>query len=325
MSAAPVALTSGEPAGIGPEVAAYAWFALRNEITFFWIGDPRALPEGVDWHEIAKPSEAAGVMPYALPVLRHDFFGSIVYGKPDPVNAACIIEVIARAVQFTVSGDACAICTCPISKIDLKSGAGFKFAGHTEFLANLTGTERAVMMLVSDTLRVVPTTIHIPLAEVPAMLTDELLEHTIRICHESLRRDFAMESPRIVVSGLNPHAGEGGLMGDEERRVIAPVIARLATAGIAVEGPLSADTMFHEHFRAEYDAAVAMYHDQALIPIKTLCFDSAVNVTLGLPVIRTSPDHGTAFDIAGKGVANPSSLIEALRLASRMSQARSQV
>ncbi len=324
MTEAPVALTSGEPAGIGPEVAAGAWAVLRDELPFFWIGDPRALPQEVIWHEIAEPAEAVSTMSGALPVLRQEFPGSIVPGFPDANNAPCIIEAITRAVEFAMAGDACAVCTCPISKITLKSGAEFRFSGHTEFLADLTGARRAVMMLVSDTMRVVPTTIHIPLAEVPATLTAGLLEQTIRICHKCLQRDFAIETPRIRVSGLNPHAGEGGTMGDEERRIIAPVVAQLAKEGMAIEGPLPADTMFHSNARANYDVAVAMYHDQALIPIKTLCFDDAVNVTLGLPVVRTSPDHGTAFDIAGKGIASPSSLIRALRLAARMSQARSQ-
>ncbi len=322
MTAAPVALTPGEPAGVGPEVTARAWLALRNEIPFFWIGDPRALPEGVDWHEIVKPSDAVSVMPDALPVIRHEFAGTLSPGTPDPANAPCVIDGITRAAEFAMSGDASAVCTCPISKKALKDGAGFAFPGHTEFLAHLGGVERAVMMLASGLLRVVPTTIHIPLADVPAALTAELLEFTIRTCHECLGRDFAVKAPRIAVSGLNPHAGEGGSMGKEESRIIAPVIARLAGEGISVDGPRPADTMFHESARSGYDVAVAMYHDQALIPIKTLSFDDAVNVTLGLPFIRTSPDHGTAFDIAGKDVASPTSLIEAIRLADRMSKAR---
>jgi len=204
----------------------------------------------------------------------------------------------------------------------LKEGAGFAFPGHTEYLARLSGARRAVMMLVCGTLRVVPTTIHIPLADVPAALTAELLERTIRVCHEALKREFAIESPRIAVSGLNPHAGEGGSMGDEDIRTIAPVIARLSAEGLAVDGPRPADTMFHERARAGYDAAVAMYHDQALIPVKLLDFYKAVNVTLGLPIVRTSPDHGTALDRAGAGSARPDSLIAALKLAHAMAARR---
>ncbi len=321
MTLAPVALTSGEPAGVGPEITAGAWAALHDEIPFFWIGDPRALPEGTIWREISQSEEAVSVMSDALPILRHEFAGSVTPGCPDPANAASVVEIIARAAELAIAGDASAVCTCPVSKKALKDGAGFPFPGHTEYLAHLSDVRRAVMMLVSDTLRVVPTTIHIPLADVPATITAELLEETIRICHEALRREFAIRAPRIAVSGLNPHAGEGGSMGNEDIRIIAPVIARLAAEGIAVDGPRPADSMFHEHARSGYDAAVAMYHDQALIPVKTLGFDNAVNVTLGLPFVRTSPDHGTAFDIAGQGIASPSSLIEAIRVASRLSAA----
>ena len=204
----------------------------------------------------------------------------------------------------------------------LKDGAGFAFPGHTEFLAHLAGVDRVVMMLACDALKVVPVTIHIPIAEVPRTLTEDLLTDTIRITHEGLRRDFGLTAPRLAVAGLNPHAGEGGAMGDDEARLIAPVIARLRDEGLAITGPLPADTMFHPAARARYDAAICMYHDQALIPIKTLDFAGGVNVTLGLPFIRTSPDHGTAFDIAGQGKADPSSLIAALRMAREMAAAR---
>ena len=322
MRFAPIALTPGEPAGVGAEIAAGAWSALRCEIPFFWIGDPRALPEGTPWNEISRPADAVPLMPDALPVLRHDFAGSMTPGRPDPVNAPCVVETIARAVGLAMAGDASAVCTCPISKKALKDGAEFAFPGHTEYLAHLSGARHPVMMLVSGALRVVPTTIHIPLADVPATLTPGLLEKTIRVCHEGLRRDFGIEVPRIAVAGLNPHAGEGGSMGDEDIRTIAPVVARLSAEGIAIDGPRPADSLFHDRARSGYDAAVAMYHDQALIPVKTLGFDNAVNVTLGLPFIRTSPDHGTAFDIAGQGLASPSSLIEALRMAHAMSRVR---
>ncbi len=322
MSPAPIALTVGEPAGIGPEIAAGAWAALRRDLAFFWIGDPAHLPPGTAWREIADPAEAPGVMPAALPVLPHAFAGPATPGRPQPGHAGAVIEVIARAVELAQSGRAAAVCTCPISKKALIDGAGFAWPGHTEFLGALAGVGRVVMMLASDRLRVVPATIHIPLAAVPAALTPELLEDTIRITHAGLVRDFGIADPRIAVAGLNPHAGEGGAMGHEDAEIIAPVIARLAAEGLAVDGPRPADTMFHEAARAGFDAAVAMYHDQALIPIKTLDFDRGVNVTLGLPFIRTSPDHGTAFDIAGRGRANPASLIEALRLAARMARAR---
>ncbi|KMW56230.1 4-hydroxythreonine-4-phosphate dehydrogenase [Candidatus Rhodobacter oscarellae] len=319
---APIALTVGEPAGIGPEIAVQAWEALRGELAFFWIGDPRHLPQGANWQEISAPRAAHDIMSSALPVLRHDFAGDRVPGQPDASNAQGVIDAIARAVRLVRSGDAAALCTAPIHKKALKDGADFAYPGHTEYLAALAGAQRAVMMLASDQLRVVPTTIHIPLAEVPAALTPELLEDTIRITHAALQKDFGVKAPRIAVAGLNPHAGEGDAMGHEDSQRIAPVLETLRREGLDLRGPLPADTMFHAAARARYDAAVAMYHDQALIPIKTLDFDRGVNVTLGLPFIRTSPDHGTAFDIAGTGTANPTSLIEALRLAARMAKTR---
>jgi 4-hydroxythreonine-4-phosphate dehydrogenase len=322
MTPGPIALTCGEPAGVGPEIAAKAWAALRKELTFFWIGAPDHLPDDTPIALIDDPSQATPAMPRALPVLAHPFPGPARPGLPDPAQAQGVIDVIARAVELARSGAAGAICTCPIHKKALKDGAGFAFPGHTEYLAHLGGVTRVVMMLASDQLRVVPTTIHIPLAQVPEALNAELLEDTIRITHAGLRSDFGLANPRLAVAGLNPHAGEGGAMGHEDAELIAPVIARLAAEGMDIDGPRSADTMFHGPARASYDAAIAMYHDQALIPIKTLDFDRGVNVTLGLPFIRTSPDHGTAFDIAGSGTANPSSLVEALRLAARMAQAR---
>ena len=240
-------------------------------------------------------------------------------GQPDPRNAAAVIEVIARGVDLVMRGEASALTTAPIHKKALMDGAGFRFPGHTEYLAHLAGVERVVMMLACPDLRVVPTTIHIALADVPDALTPELLRDTIRITHAALRQDFGVTAPRIAVAGLNPHAGEGGAMGREEIDTITPVIEALRAEGLALSGPQSADTMFHAGARAGYDAAICMYHDQALIPIKTLDFDAGVNVTLGLPFVRTSPDHGTAFDIAGKGVADPSSTLAALRMAARLS------
>ncbi|WP_128516739.1 4-hydroxythreonine-4-phosphate dehydrogenase PdxA [Tabrizicola thermarum] len=312
----PILLTCGDPAGIGPEIAAKAWSAGER---FVWIGDPRHLPPGTDWREVAEgdpPGDGA------MAVLRHDFPGLAPAGRPDPANAASVIAVIERAVRLVRSGQGAAVCTAPINKKALKDGAGFAFPGHTEYLAHLAGVDRVVMMLACPGLRVVPATIHIPLSEVPAALTETLLEETIRITHAGLIRDFGLPDPRIAVAGLNPHAGEGGAMGWEEERMIRPLVTRLAGEGLAITGPWPADTMFHAAARAGYDAAVCAYHDQALIPIKTIDFAGGVNVTLGLPFVRTSPDHGTAYDIAGQGRADASSLIAALRMARDMVTAR---
>jgi 4-hydroxythreonine-4-phosphate dehydrogenase len=319
---APVALTCGEPAGIGPELAARAWAETGGRLPFFLVGDPRHLPAATPVAEIAHPREAAAAIAHGLPVLPHAFDGAATPGRPDPANAPGVVEVIARGVELVRSGAASALCTGPIHKQALQEGAGFAHPGHTEYLAALAGVNRVVMMLACDALRVVPATIHIPLREVPAALTAEGLAATIRITHEGLRRDFGLAAPRLAVAGLNPHAGEGGRMGREEIELIAPVLDTLRAEGMEITGPLSADTMFHPAARAGYDAAIAMYHDQALIPVKTLDFERGVNVTLGLPFIRTSPDHGTALDIAGTGTASPASLIEALRLAARMAVAR---
>ncbi|MFN3577992.1 MAG: 4-hydroxythreonine-4-phosphate dehydrogenase PdxA [Tabrizicola sp.] len=311
-----VLLTCGDPAGIGPEIAAKAWAAGER---FVWVGDPRHLPPGTAWRPIGE-GEEPGEGPLA--VLPHDFAAEARPGSPDPANAAGVIAAIERAVRLVSAGRAAAICTAPINKKALKDGAGFAFPGHTEFLAHLAGVDRVVMMLACPGLRVVPATIHIPLSEVPGALTETLLEETIRITHAGLVRDFGLTRPRIAVAGLNPHAGEGGAMGREEERMIRPLVARLAAEGLAVTGPWPADTMFHAAARAGYDVAVCAYHDQALIPIKTIDFAGGVNVTLGLPFVRTSPDHGTAYDIAGQGRADPSSLIAALRLARKMAAAR---
>jgi 4-hydroxythreonine-4-phosphate dehydrogenase len=317
----PIALTCGEPAGIGQEIALKARAALGDEVPFFWIGAPGHLPAG-SFAVIDTPALAAQVAPGLLPVLPHDMPGPMTPGQPNPIHAQGVIDVIARAVTLAQSGAACAICTLPIHKKALKDGAGFAYPGHTEYLAALAGGVDVVMMLASPLLRVVPATIHIALAEVPRALTPVGLERVIRLTHAGLIRDFGLNAPRIAVAGLNPHAGEGGAMGTEELRWITPLIARLQAEGLALSGPHPADTLFHAVARARYDAAVCMYHDQALIPIKTLDFDGGVNVTLGLPFIRTSPDHGTAFDIAGQGVANPGSLIAALRMAQDMTRTR---
>ncbi len=320
MTIAPIALTCGEPAGIGLELAEKAWQILGDSLPFFLIADPDHLPGAVPATVIQSPSEALDLCATSLPVLAHPFFGRATPGTPDPANAESVVDVIARATDLAISGEASAICTSPIHKKALKDGADFAWPGHTEYLAYLGGVDRVVMMLASDQLRVVPTTIHIPLSEVPAALTPDLLADTIRITAQGLKTQFGIAQPRIAVAGLNPHAGEGGAMGHEDATLIAPVLDALRTEGFDIAGPLPADTMFHAAARARYDVAICAYHDQALIPIKTLDFDRGVNVTLGLPFIRTSPDHGTAFDIAGTGQANPSSTIEALRMAHLMAK-----
>ena len=319
---APVVLSCGEPAGIGPELAAAAWDALRETLPFVLIGDPAHLPVQTPLALIDDLSQAQDAARTALPVLPHEFSGPLTQGTPNPDHAQGVIDVIARGVDLVRSGDASALCTAPIHKKALQDGAHFAYPGHTEYLAALAGVESVVMMLASPALRVVPATIHIPLAQVPDALTPSLLRETLLITHSALIRDFGLAAPRIAVAGLNPHAGEGGAMGHEEIEVIEPVLHELRAQGLDLRGPMSADTMFHDRARATYDAAVCMYHDQALIPIKTLDFDRGVNVTLGLPFIRTSPDHGTALDIAGQGRANPSSMIEALKMAYTMAQAR---
>ncbi len=315
----PIVLTCGEPAGVGFEIAQKAFDTLKGEVPFVLIADRN--------HVAGATAEIACLTDYdpktnVLPVLHHDFDGTATPGQPDPSNAKGVIDVIARAVQLTVAETASAICTLPINKKALKDGASFAFPGHTELLAHLAEVEHVVMMLACDALRVVPTTIHIALKDVPGQLTPDLLKETIRITAADLTRDFGLKSPRIAVAGLNPHAGEGGTMGLEDEELIAPTLEELRGEGYTISGPLPADTMFHAEARARYDVAICMYHDQALIPIKTLDFAGGVNCTLGLPFIRTSPDHGTAFDIAGKGVADPSSLIAALRMAYEMAQSR---
>ncbi|WGH79007.1 4-hydroxythreonine-4-phosphate dehydrogenase PdxA [Jannaschia ovalis] len=308
---APLAVTCGEPAGIGPEVVAKAR-AVAPEVPFFVIGNPAHFEGfGVATRVIDDPA-AAGTD--ALCILPHDIPGPARPGRPDGAQAAGVISAIARAVALAQGGTASAMCTAPIHKKALKDGADFAYPGHTEYLAALGGVEQVVMMLACPELRVVPATIHIALEEVPAALTQAGLEATLRITHAGLRRDFGIAAPRIAVAGLNPHAGEGGTMGRQEVDWIADLVARLAPE-LGCFGPLPADTMFHAGARAHYDAAVAMYHDQALIPIKTVDFAGGVNVTLGLPFIRTSPDHGTAFDIAGTGRADPTSMVAALRMA----------
>ncbi|MCO4848094.1 MAG: 4-hydroxythreonine-4-phosphate dehydrogenase PdxA [Yoonia sp.] len=318
----PIAISCGEPAGIGPEIAYRAWVALKDEDTFVWIGDPRHLPKAAQFQVISDASDAALVSAHALPVLARDFGSNAVAGVPDPTHAQGVIASIAEAVDLVQLDLADGICTAPIHKAALIDGADFAYPGHTEYLAALAGADRVVMMLASDMLRVVPTTIHIPLADVATHLTASLLTDTILITHAAMRRDFGLSSPRIAVAGLNPHAGENGNMGGEEIEMITPVLDALRAQGMDITGPMSADTMFHAAARKSYDVAVCMYHDQALIPIKTLDFSGGVNVTLGLPFVRTSPDHGTAFDIAGRDMADTTSMIAALRMARTMADGR---
>lgn len=322
MTLRPLAISCGEPAGIGPEIAARAWSVLKDELPFLWIGDPRHLPDGTPWKAVGSPEAAPAESPRALPVLVRDFGPPVIAGRPNPVHAPGVIAAIEDGARLAIEGRVAGLCTAPIHKAALIDGAGFAWPGHTEFLAALSGVRQVVMMLACDTLRVVPVTIHIPLAEVPERLTARLLTDTILITHAALRRDFAIPRPRLAVAGLNPHAGEAGKLGREEIDLIAPVLEALRAEGLDIAGPLSADAMFHAAARPRYDAAIAMYHDQALIPVKTLDFAGGVNVTLGLPFVRTSPDHGTAFDIAGRGLADPSSMIAALRMAAGMAAVR---
>jgi 4-hydroxythreonine-4-phosphate dehydrogenase len=324
----PLAMTMGDPAGVGPELALGAW--LKREpggAPFFVLAPPAYLAAlarriGVDAPVIeTEAGRAASVFAKGLPVVPLDSPVEARSGRPDARNAAATIESIARAVEAVRSGAASAVVTNPIAKAVLYE-AGFRFPGHTEYLGELAKAWGApafpVMMIWSPTLAVVPVTIHVALAEALNALKPELIVKTARVVDRDLRARFGLARPRLAFAGLNPHAGEGGAIGREEITIIAPAIQTLRSEGIDAVGPLPADTMFHAKARARYDVALTMYHDQGLIPVKTLAFDEGVNVTLGLPFVRTSPDHGTAFDIAGKGLANPSSLIAALKLAGRL-------
>ena len=329
--AAPLAVTMGEPAGIGGEIALKAWAARAAEAlpAFFALDDPArlaALAErtgvAVPVRAIARPADAIAAFAAALPVLPLSRQVAAEPGRPSPATAAAVIEAIETAVRLARSGEAGAVVTNPIQKKPLYD-AGFRHPGHTEFLGELAGlAETPIMMLAVEGLRVVPVTVHLPLAAVPGALTAAAIEHAGRVTDAALRREFGIARPRLAVAGLNPHAGEGGAMGGEDAAIVAPAVAALRARGIDARGPLPADTMFHAAARATYDAAICMYHDQALIPVKALDFDRGVNVTLGLPFVRTSPDHGTALDIAGTGRANPASLIAAIRLAGALAARR---
>lgn len=329
----------GDPAGIGFDITLSAWVE-RHRLKlppFVLYADADSLGERsrklgltVPVARVADPAGAGSLFADVLPVRQITLAARVVPGRPDSANAPATISAIEDAAADVAAGRAAALVTNPVAKAVLYA-AGFRHSGHTEFLAELASRFVPgrhwvpVMMLASDVLRVVPMTVHVPIATVPRAVTRERLLTTVRITHEALRRDFAIASPRIAVAGLNPHAGEDGTIGREEVDVVAPALAELKAEGLAISGPYSADSLFHAAARARYDAAITMYHDQALIPLKTLAFDTGVNVTLGLPFVRTSPDHGTAFDIAGSGAASPSSLVAALRLAAEMARRRAEL
>tara|TARA_R110002096_G_scaffold416576_1_gene619177 strand:- start:44018 stop:45070 length:1053 start_codon:yes stop_codon:yes gene_type:complete len=329
----PIAVTIGEPSGIGPEVILKAWYKRKENglNPFFVIGSADILQKQaadlnlkVPLSVIASPLQAVHVFENTLPVIDLTSEGDFEFGAPTQQTASMVIGAIDKAVELILNGKARAMATAPIHKAALYS-AGFASPGHTEYLAELcynhTGENcHPVMMLASEQLCVVPLTIHVALSQVPALLDQKLLIRTIGTVHDAMKNYFGLPFPRIAVAGLNPHAGEDNSMGTEDSEIIAPVIEMLKKKAIHVNGPMPADTMFHKSARAKYDVAICMYHDQALIPIKTIDFDAGVNVTLGLPIIRTSPDHGTALDIAGRSLANPTSMINSLKLADRMSK-----
>jgi len=329
----PLALSQGDPSGIGPELTLKAWLKTHKvpgAPPFLVVADPDYLAAttrhlGLDVPiKIVTGAEAAPMFRHALPVLalQHSVAGKL--GAPDVRDAVETIESIETCVRLVHAGEAAAIVTNPIAK-ELFYRASFRYPGHTEFLAELAEryfgeSGRPVMLIWSPQFAVVPATIHVPLARVPALLTRELLVETGLITARALTSRFGIKKPRLAFTGLNPHAGESGTMGREEIEIISPALAELAETGVAVAGPYAADTLFRPSARKNYDVVVAMYHDQALIPVKTIAFERAVNVTLGLPLIRTSPDHGTAFDIAGKGIASPASLIASLYLAGKLAR-----
>jgi len=329
----PLALSLGDPAGVGPEIVAKAWLALKDRgSAFVVVGDGDLLArQGVPIERVSSMAEGARAFSGSLPVLDLPLDAPVEPGKPSAAHAPGIIRWIETAAALALSGEASGVVTAPIAKAPLYE-AGFKFPGHTEFLADLTAhapmggaksRERGpVMMLASGDLRTVLVTIHEPYARAPSLLTVDRIVHVALVTAEALERDFGVERPRLAVAGLNPHAGESGAIGREEVEIIAPAVAALRRRGIDAVGPKPADTLFHPEARQTYDAAVCMYHDQALIPVKMLDFWGGVNVTLGLPIVRVSPDHGTGFDVAGRGVARPDSLIAALRCAAAIAERR---
>ncbi|MHB1203999.1 MAG: 4-hydroxythreonine-4-phosphate dehydrogenase PdxA [Rhodospirillaceae bacterium] len=327
----PIALTMGEPAGIGGEIALRAWAARTGGVPPFFVIDSaerletlaRELGIACPVAAITSPRETPAVFSHALPVLplAVKLAAPVVLGAPDPRNSPAVVGAIDLAVQLAQAGKIGGLVTNPINKAVLQE-TGFAFPGHTEYLGHLAGGKTTVMMLAIEGLRVVPVTVHLALKDVARTLTTARIVACGRILADALRADFGLTAPRLAVAALNPHAGEKGVMGDEETRIIAPAIAELRAQGLEVTGPAPADTMFHAGARARFDAALCMYHDQALIPLKTLDFAGGVNVTLGLPFVRTSPDHGTAFDIAKRGIADPTSVIAALKMAAGMAARR---
>jgi 4-hydroxythreonine-4-phosphate dehydrogenase len=324
----PIALTMGDPAGIGGELSLRTWLT-RKGPGLVLLDDPERLASlaktlGLDVpiKIVERAEDAMALYPEALPVLPVRLAGPAIPGHPNPANAAAVVKSIELATALCQSGEASAMVTNPINKAALYQ-AGFNYPGHTEFLAVLTGAAgQQIMLLASPHLKVVPVTVHASLRASIAMLTTRMIVDAARTTATALRRDFGLASPRLAIAGLNPHAGEQGALGDEETTIIQPAIDILRTEGIDVSGPWPPDTMFTPAARKRYDVAICMYHDQALIPLKTLDMDHGVNVTLGLPIVRTSPDHGTAYDIAGKGVADPSSLIAAIALAAELAGRR---
>ncbi len=330
----PLALTMGDPSGIGPEIALKCWMSRGAEKIppFCYLGDLaqiRELAGSLNWnapiHQVSSISDAPRIFSSAFPVYDIPLAAAVTPGAPSVTNSGAILAAIKTAVTATLSGETCAVVTNPIAKYILQA-SGFEHPGHTEYLGQLARdaghSATPVMMIAAPQLRVVPLTIHTPLRNVPTLITEELIVSTALITASALTKLFGVAEPRLAITGLNPHAGENGAIGVEDQTIIVPAIATLQSKGVRATGPHPADTLFHERARTGYDAVIAMYHDQALIPVKTLAFDEGVNVTFGLPFIRTSPDHGTAFDIAGTGRANPSSLMHALRLAHSMASAR---
>ena len=323
----PLAVAMGDSAGIGPEITAKAWNAreLHSLSPFFAVGDSRAIAKVWDGPvaRIAEPAEASAVFATALPVLALDDADEVIPGTPTDGSARVALHALELAVGLASAGAASGVVTGPVSKAQLY-GIGFTYPGQTEFVAERCGIagENAVMMLAGPTLRVVPLTVHIALADVPAALSTEMIVAKARVTARGLVRNFGIERPRLAFAGLNPHAGESGALGREEIEIITPAIEQLRAEGIDAIGPFAGDTLFHARARAGYDAALCPYHDQALIPIKTLHFDEGVNITLGLPIVRTSPDHGTAFGIAGSDQAHPGAMIAAIRMAANAAQRR---
>src|SRR5690606_6871223 len=331
----PLIVTMGDPAGVGPEIIGRAWSVLGSApgplapvVPFVVVGDAEVLKaQGQPVEAVLSPADAAGVFGRAIPVLHHPAPAPVTAGQPEPANAVAVADWSERGVDLVLSGEGCGLVTAPIAKAPMYA-SGFRLPGHTEFIAELTadipfsGTRGPVMMLTAKDLRACLVTIHVPIDQLPELVTGERVARVARVVHESMKRDFGIASPRLAMAALNPHAGEGGAIGLQEVTVLRPAAEALRAEGLNITDPLPADTPCHEEARAGYDAGVGLYDDQALIPVKALDFWAGVNATLGLPTVRASPDQGTGFDIAGKGVARADSVIAAVRLASEMASAR---